>query len=79
MVTCNKFKAPEAALIEADFPHSLETKAGTASHAFLCARPGSKNYPTALQPLKEPNVPLSYSLAGPAKSPSPQLQRLAAG
>ncbi|MEQ2291954.1 hypothetical protein AMECASPLE_018104 [Ameca splendens] len=28
--------------------------------AFLHACPGSGSYPTASQPLKEPNVPLSY-------------------
>ncbi|KAK5612624.1 hypothetical protein CRENBAI_010383, partial [Crenichthys baileyi] len=59
---------PEAALIEADFIHDLQKKAGTTSHAFLHVRPGSK----------KPKVPLSYGLAGPAITPSPQLQRLAA-
>ncbi|KAK5607790.1 hypothetical protein CRENBAI_011379, partial [Crenichthys baileyi] len=63
----------------ADFPHGLEKKARTTSHAFLCAHPGSKSYPAALRPLKELNGPLLYGLAGPAKSPSPQLRRLAAG
>ncbi|MED6239420.1 hypothetical protein ATANTOWER_006265 [Ataeniobius toweri] len=68
----------KAALFEADFPHGLEKKAGTASLAFLRGRPGSKSYPTTLQPLKELKVPFLYGSAGPAKSPSPQLQRLAA-
>ncbi|MED6292167.1 hypothetical protein CHARACLAT_030902 [Characodon lateralis] len=39
-ITCNKVKPPEATLIKVDFPHGLEMEAGTASHAFLCARPG---------------------------------------
>ncbi|KAK5613276.1 hypothetical protein CRENBAI_024677, partial [Crenichthys baileyi] len=51
---------PEAALIEADFPHSLEKKAGTTSHGFLCAHLGSETYLATLRPLKEPNVPLLY-------------------
>ncbi|KAK5603654.1 hypothetical protein CRENBAI_002972 [Crenichthys baileyi] len=44
------------ASIEADFPHGLEKKARTASHAFLRVRPGSESYPAASQPLKEPNI-----------------------
>ncbi|MEQ2240016.1 hypothetical protein ILYODFUR_010587 [Ilyodon furcidens] len=44
---------------EADFPHGLEKKAGTASHAFLRALSGSKRYPAASRLLKDPNVPFS--------------------
>ncbi|MED6286168.1 hypothetical protein CHARACLAT_003057 [Characodon lateralis] len=39
-------RPPEAALIEADFTHSLEKKAGTASLAFLRARPGQLLFST---------------------------------
>ncbi|MEQ2288198.1 hypothetical protein AMECASPLE_020305, partial [Ameca splendens] len=35
-----KGQPPEAGLIEPDFPYGLEKEAGTASHAFLRARPG---------------------------------------
>ncbi|MED6233425.1 hypothetical protein ATANTOWER_011638 [Ataeniobius toweri] len=68
----------EAALIKVDFPQGLEKEARTASHAFLRVCPDSESYPAASQPLKEPNVSLSYGSAGSAKSPSPQLRRLAA-
>ncbi|KAK5613693.1 hypothetical protein CRENBAI_017633 [Crenichthys baileyi] len=63
-----KGQPPEAALIEVDFPHGLEKEAGIASHAFLRVRPGSESYPAASRPLKEPNVPLLYGSAGPAKA-----------
>ncbi|MEQ2226569.1 hypothetical protein ILYODFUR_028684 [Ilyodon furcidens] len=66
-------RRPEAALIEADFPHGLGKKAGTTVHAFLRVRPGSESYPNTSQPFKEPNIPLSYGSAGPPKSPFPQL------
>ncbi|MEQ2169869.1 hypothetical protein GOODEAATRI_029490, partial [Goodea atripinnis] len=48
----------EAGLIKAFFPHGLEKKAGTASHAFLRVSPGSESYPAASGPLKESNVPV---------------------
>ncbi|MED6274775.1 hypothetical protein CHARACLAT_019847 [Characodon lateralis] len=78
MITCNKVSPPEAALSEADFPHGLEKKSGTTSYSFLYARPGIETYPATLRTLKEPNIPFSYGSAGPAKSTSPQLRRLAA-
>ncbi|MEQ2170108.1 hypothetical protein GOODEAATRI_031915 [Goodea atripinnis] len=56
---CDSNKYSEAALNEADFPHSLEKKAGTAAHAFLHVRSCSENYPATSRPLEEPNVPLS--------------------
>ncbi|KAK5620057.1 hypothetical protein CRENBAI_002677 [Crenichthys baileyi] len=58
------------------FLHGLEENARAASHAFLHACPGSETYPTASRPLKEPNGPLSYSSAGPVKSPFPLLRSL---
>ncbi|MED6289394.1 hypothetical protein CHARACLAT_002321 [Characodon lateralis] len=57
-ITCNK--PPEAALIEADFPTPWKRRPGP--HR-------SESFSAASRPLKEPNVPLSYSSAGPAKSP----------
>ncbi|MEQ2304074.1 hypothetical protein AMECASPLE_023349, partial [Ameca splendens] len=62
-------RPPEATLIEAVFLHGLEKKTRTASHGLLRARPDSESYPAAPRPLKEPNVPLLYGWARPAKSP----------
>ncbi|KAK5613062.1 Potassium voltage-gated channel subfamily C member 3 [Crenichthys baileyi] len=59
-------RPPEAALIKADFPHSLEKKAGTALHAFLRVRPGSERGQTCLSRTVRPGQlkPLRHSYVG---------------
>ncbi|MEQ2252801.1 hypothetical protein ILYODFUR_025587 [Ilyodon furcidens] len=55
-------RPPEAALIEADFPHGLQKEAGTTSYTFLRVRPGSESYPS------KNRMCLCHGSAGPAKA-----------